>query len=206
MQNKEREHEEAVHTMREQVMNKHTHIHTYIHTQKVGKVQVRKSCRLQFSTCYIKVLCFFMFILSGRNTDFILVTLWHTVSHFLFSHLSFPPSLLLTPVWFCWVVSVNLSLLSLCCFFSSLHWSVPWLAGTTGSQSECSQSGAGGYHPAGERCSKDQPSSSRTGNTAAERPIEGAVYTGDSITERSISVMKLHCNREVSLINICDVM
>lgn len=35
---------------------------------------------------------------------------------------------------------------------------------TAGSQSERDQSGAGGQHPAGERCSEDKPSRSRTGN------------------------------------------
>lgn len=39
-----------------------------------------------------------------------------------------------------------------------------WFGATAGSQSECSQSGTGGQHPAGERCSEDKPSCSRTGN------------------------------------------
>lgn len=47
--------------------------------------------------------------------------------------------------------------------------SVPaaWV-GTAGSQSERSQSGAGGQHPAGERCPADKPSRSRTGKHRAD--------------------------------------
>lgn len=50
-----------------------------------------------------------------------------------------------------------------------------WLrcVGTAGSQSERSQSGAGGQHPAGERCSEDKPSCTRTGNKAREPHLEG---------------------------------
>ena len=44
--------------------------------------------------------------------------------------------------------------------------------GTAGSQSECSQSGAGGQHLAGERCFEDKPSRSRTGNKAREHHLE----------------------------------
>lgn len=46
--------------------------------------------------------------------------------------------------------------------------------GTAGSQSERSQSGAGGQHPAGERCPADKPSRSRTGKHRAD---------GSSITQ-----------------------
>jgi len=53
-------------------------------------------------------------------------------------------------------------------FFPSCFWRLCcpclWWDGTAGSQSERGQSGAGGQHPAGERCSEDKPSCSRTGN------------------------------------------
>lgn len=47
-----------------------------------------------------------------------------------------------------------------------------WCGGTAGSQSECSQSGTGGQHPSGERCTEDKPSSSRTGNKPGELYLE----------------------------------
>lgn len=60
-------------------------------------------------------------------------------------------------------------------FFLSCSLCCPclWCIGTTGSQSECNQSGAGGQHPAGERCSEDKPSCSRTGNKPREHHLEG---------------------------------
>lgn len=51
--------------------------------------------------------------------------------------------------------------------------------GTAGSQSECSQSGAGGQHPAGERCSEDKPSCSRTGNKP--RATSSTVFHGQTL-------------------------
>lgn len=48
-----------------------------------------------------------------------------------------------------------------------------WLTGTAGSQSERSQSGAGGQHPAREWCTEDKPSSTRTGNKPGHHLQQG---------------------------------
>lgn len=52
-----------------------------------------------------------------------------------------------------------------------------WCVGTAGSQPECSQSGAGGQHPAGERCSEDKPSCSWTGNKPIKHHLDAYSQT-----------------------------
>lgn len=82
----------------------------------------------------------------------------------------FPLLLLLLFYFIC--VLVLLSFLFVVSSCSSRFFRCLWCIGAAGSQSERRQSGTGGQHPAGEWCSEDKPSRSRTGNKPIEHHLE----------------------------------
>ena len=110
----------------------------------------------------ISFLLFWFLIVSPRFHPFFFFFCLYSSSDFLLKLVVFG-----SPLWFLSVLigSVGPVLSAAACL---------WCTGTAGSQSERSQSGAGGQHPAGERCSEDKPSCSRTGNEPREHHPEGS--------------------------------
>lgn len=144
LQSKEKEHQLAVHTLRDQVTPHPQHSRDVLVFVRHSSVDMQLSIKFKHPGSWFSS--------------------WHCDSVRTGSSSFCCPSPAADALLLCSSLSLSADFL-----FDVFHPPQPFSAcggwvGTAGSQSECSQSGAGGQHPAGERRSEDQPGCFGTGN------------------------------------------